>query len=190
MKVIKNNKLKNLILLFIFIFSMSATVFAKEAQTTITVYHTNDVHGRVDSSFSGVYDNPVGISEIAAVKENTINSVLLDAGDSIHGTPIASLTKGFAVIELMNSAGYDFMTLGNHEFNYGYNQLLNLKDLAQFTISSSNVKSSDGFDFDSTSVLEINGVKLGICGLTTESTTESTMPSTVSYTHLAIEKRT
>ena len=59
---------------------------------------------------------------LAGLKESTPGSVLVDAGDATQGLPLASLTKGADVIELMNLAGYDLMTAGNHEFDFGTEQ--------------------------------------------------------------------
>ncbi len=152
---------------------------ADKEDTVITIYHTNDVHGRVDPSFSGTYDAPIGIDTIAAVHADTENSLLVDAGDAVHGTPLAILTKGAKIIELMNAAGYDFMAVGNHEFNYGYEQLKTLASLAQFPIAASNVRSADGYDLDTVKIFTVAGVKIGMFGLSTEDTAASAMPANI-----------
>ena len=97
----------------------------KAKNIDITLFHTNDSHGRVkkDSSI-------IGIDVISAIKNNTINSLLLDDGDTLHGLPFATLKKGEDIVSLMKLAGYDAMALGNHDFNYGYERLLELSKLS------------------------------------------------------------
>lgn len=74
----------------------------------VVIYHTNDTHGYLSGDGSSV----IGIDQVAGLKESTPGSVLVDAGDATQGLPLASLTKGSDVIELMNLAGYDLMTAG------------------------------------------------------------------------------
>ncbi len=81
----------------------------------ITILHTNDIHGRFVKN-----DKTIGVDVLSSIKKQTPNSLLLDAGDTIHGLPFVTLNKGQDAVDLMNAAGYDFMTPGNHDFNYGY----------------------------------------------------------------------
>ena len=74
----------------------------------------------------------IGIDTVAALKKSTPGSILVDAGDATQGLPLASLTRGADVIELMNLAGYDLMTPGNHEFDFGAAQFLQNAEAADF----------------------------------------------------------
>ena len=152
--------------------------------TTITVYTTNDMHGRVDPSVSGPYDGSMGLAKIAGVKANTPNSLLIDAGDATHGTPFAILADGLTVIDMMNVTGYDFMAIGNHEFDYGKAELKAIVKEADFPVASSNIEDANGmYPFDKTMIKTIDGVKVGIFALTTEDTPATAMPShTAGYT--------
>ena len=80
------------------------------------ILHTNDVHGAI-----------AGYAYITALKADYeakgAEVILVDAGDYSQGTSYVSVTKGLDAIEMMNAAGYDVVTLGNHEFDYGYTQL-------------------------------------------------------------------
>lgn len=156
----------------------------KVADTTITVYTTNDIHGRVDPVVSGPYDGSMGLAKIAGVKANTPNSLLIDAGDATHGTPFAILADGLTVIDMMNASGYDYMAIGNHEFDYGKTELKAIVNKANFPVASANIKDSKGmYPFDKTIVKDIDGVKVGIFALTTEDTPATAMPShTSGYT--------
>ena len=143
--------------------------------TEIVIYHTNDMHGRV----VGDGEYVIGIDRIAAIHKNTPNSILVDAGDTLHGLPIATINGGADIAELMKAAGYTAMALGNHEFNYGWERLIDLREIAGFPFLASNV-TLNGEDFlDDTYLIEVGRVKIGLFGLTTEATSYSAMPDFV-----------
>ena len=97
---------------------------AAEPQGDIAILYTNDVHTYIDDVLS--YD------VIAAVKAELAEQyeyvLLVDAGDHIQGTAYGSMDKGETIINLMNAAGYDLATLGNHEFDYGMEGRVNVTD--------------------------------------------------------------
>ena len=146
-------------------------------QGTIAILYTNDVHTYIDGVLS--YD------VIAALKADLANQydhvLLVDAGDHIQGTAYGSMDKGETIISLMNAAGYDLATLGNHEFDYGMDGRINVTDSwANFPYTSCNFYHEEAgvkgeavlapyvmFDF--------NGEKIAFIGITTpESFTKST----------------
>ena len=112
-------------------------VYAEETPVKsddIVILHTNDVHTYIDGELS--YD------VIAAIKvqleEQYENVILADAGDHIQGTAYGSMDKGEKIVELMNEAGYDVATLGNHEFDYGMDGCMNTISGAAYSYVSSN----------------------------------------------------
>ena len=147
----------------------------------VIVYHTNDSHGYL----SGDGENIVGIDLAAGLKESTPNSILVDAGDATQGLPLASLTKGADVIELMNQAGYDLMTAGNHEFDFGTEAFLSNARKADFPILAANIyrngspllKDVQEGNNGCHTIIEQNGVRIGFFGLTTADTASSTNPT-------------
>jgi 5'-nucleotidase len=141
------------------------------AAAKITIFHTNDMHGRVADNGRNV----IGIDRIAAIRKSVPGSILVDAGDTLHGLPIATLNKGADIIALMNEAGYSAMAVGNHEFNYGFERLLELRDMAQFPILAANIMKAGAALVQATTMIEVNGVKIGVFGITTEATAHSTM---------------
>jgi len=168
---------KKIFLLIIFVFVMSSGCgdSGDTTGTKIVILHTNDTHGRV----VGDGESIIGIDRIAAIYKNTPDSILVDAGDALHGLPIATLNRGADIVALMNEAGYDAMVVGNHEFNYGAERLVELDGMARFPIMASNV-TRDGVPFmDDMAMMEINDVKIGLFGVTTESTANSAMPKYV-----------
>lgn len=106
-----------------------------DAVQEVIIYHTNNTHGYL----SGDGEEIVGIALAAGLKESTPNSILVDAGDATQGLPLASLTKGADVIELMNLAGYDLMAPGNHEFDFGTETFLSNAQKADFPVLAANI---------------------------------------------------
>lgn len=128
-------KFLSMLLTLVMVLSMTATVAAEEAKSDdIVILYTNDVHTYINKELS--YD------VIAAVKadlETQYNNVILvDAGDHAQGTAYGSMDKGATIIKLMNAAGYDLATLGNHEFDYGMTGCLNIIDWAEYSYVSAN----------------------------------------------------
>lgn len=104
------------------------------------ILHTNDVHGAIDK-----------YAKVAALKNECYDRgasavVLLDAGDFSQGSTYVSLSKGATAVELMNAVGYDAVTLGNHEFDYGFPQLkANLSNAAaDFLVTCVNLVDDKG----------------------------------------------
>lgn len=144
-------------------------VFAEEGEVVkLTIVHTNDIHSRVSGD-----DNAIGFPRLATkiqeLKEENPNVLVLDAGDTVHGLPIITVSRGEAMIRLMNEVGYDVMVPGNHDFNYGYDRLIELDEMAEFPIVAANVIKEDGTrDLEEYIIKEVEGIKIGIFGLATE----------------------
>ena len=103
-------------------------------QGDIAILYTNDIHTYIDGVLS--YDVIAGLK--AALSAQYEHVLLVDAGDHIQGTAYGSMDKGATIIELMNAAGYDLATLGNHEFDYGMDGTMNVIDWASFPYTSCN----------------------------------------------------
>ena len=166
-----------------------ASVFAapEDTQTkTITLLHTNDVHGHVAAEFGK--DNKltnIGYARVKTYADSIKNSVLLDAGDVTHGTAIAGIENGKGVIGLMKAMGYKAMVPGNHDFNYGYNALVDFKNQAAtangsaegFDILAANIIKNTGTnDFKGQTIIDVDGVKVGVFGIATEETKVKSNP--------------
>ncbi len=104
------------------------------------VLHTNDVHGAIDK-----YAKVAALRDECYAKGAT-TVVLVDAGDFSQGSPYVSLSKGATAVEMMNAVGYDIVTLGNHEFDYGFPQLeTNMASgKAKFMVSCINLVDDNG----------------------------------------------
>jgi 2',3'-cyclic-nucleotide 2'-phosphodiesterase (5'-nucleotidase family) len=146
----------------------------------ITIVHTNDIHSRVsEGSYAGM-----GYDRVATIVKNEMvmnpNTIVMDAGDAFHGQTIATLNDGESIVKIMNAVGYDIMTAGNHDFNYGQERLLELAEMADFPIVCSNVFTEEYESFlPAYEIMEYDGVKVAVFGLATPATTYMTHPDNV-----------
>ena len=142
----------------------------------VAILYTNDVHTYID--------NPISYDVIAAVKEELKaqykNVLLVDAGDHSQGTVYGSMDFGETIIELMNAAGYDVATLGNHEFDYSMSGTMDIIEWAEYPYVSANFYKLENGQrtenvLDSYKMFELGGHKIAFVGATTpESFTKST----------------
>ena len=144
----------------------------------VTILYTNDVHTYIDNkSPKPTY------AAIAALKksiEDTGRDVLLvDAGDHIQGTAYGSMDDGATIIELMNEAGYDLATPGNHEFDYGMARAKAVLREADFPYVSCNwVDLRTGFNvLPSVKFFLVGGRKIAFVGVTTPETFTKSTPA-------------
>ena len=178
------SKFLSLFLVLAMVCSLFGTAMAAEetspAEGDVVVLYTNDVHTYIDNNVGEGNENGLTYSKVAGYKATLDNALLVDAGDHIQGTAYGSMDKGATIIELMNAAGYDLATLGNHEFDYDMEGALAAIEAADFPYVSCNfyheengVKGDNVLD--SYVVFEVNGVKIAFVGITTpESFTKST----------------
>ncbi len=169
------HRLVNLLLVMcmvLLLISPTAQAAQPEAEDIVILY-TNDIHTYIDGS--------VRYSTIAALKDTYDNVLLLDAGDHVQGTAYGSMDKGKTIVQLMNAAGYDGATLGNHEFDYGMSGCMQVIDWADYPYLSCNFyNEKDGIAgstvLDAYKVYDVNGTKIAVVGITTPETITSTTP--------------
>ena len=170
-------KLLSLFLVLALAFSLCVGVLAEEPAGElageIVILHTNDVHGAISS-----------YAKVAALKAEYeakgAEVLLMDAGDYIQGEPYVSVSQGETAIRLMNYVGYDVATIGNHEFDYGYENLAKLAAAAEFPIIAANVMYNGKTAFEANKVFELeSGVKVGVFGLSTPETATKAHPGKI-----------
>ncbi|MDO5301809.1 MAG: 5'-nucleotidase C-terminal domain-containing protein [Tissierellia bacterium] len=169
------------LLLLALLMILPGAVFAEEETPdvnpetkTITILHTNDVHGR---AVENEKDAIIGFAKLKGYADTMDNEIILDAGDILHGTTFATISRGESMVKVMNAVGYVAMTPGNHDFNYGYERLLELNEMADFDILGGNLITNSGKrDLPMNKIVEVNGVKVGIFGITTEETKTKSSP--------------
>ncbi|SFC41604.1 2',3'-cyclic-nucleotide 2'-phosphodiesterase / 3'-nucleotidase [Alkalibacterium subtropicum] len=164
--------------------SLSATLpneaYAAEENTKLTIVGTTDLHGNI---YNWSYENGEEVEDMGMAKVYSViediraenpNTLLIDNGDAIQGTILTddlyntdlSLTN--PVIDVMNFMGYDAMTLGNHEFNFGLDLVDKIMDEAEFPILAANIKHKEDNSYFALpyTIVEVDGIDVGIIGFT------------------------
>ncbi|MDO4816416.1 MAG: 5'-nucleotidase C-terminal domain-containing protein [Bacillota bacterium] len=145
---------------------------ADELDGKTVILHTNDIHGAIE-----------GYATIAALKAEFeakgANVILADAGDFSQGTTYVSTSKGADAVAMMNAAGYDVATLGNHEFDYGWEQLKTNMSAADFKVLCADVFENGESIFDGHTIIEKDGVKIGFFGMETPEAQTKTNPALI-----------
>ena len=143
------------------------------------VLHSNDVHGAIE-----------GYAYIPTLRnwfyaQGAEKVIVVDAGDFSQGTTYVSSSKGHTAIEMMNAAGYDVVTLGNHEFDFGYEQLINNVKDAEFAVITANVLLSDNASIlPASKIIETeSGLKIAFVGLETPETATKVNPALIKEIH-------
>lgn len=171
--------MKKLILLLALLLTVCQAVGAADF-SNLVIIHTNDTHG-YDQKADGVY----GMAAVAALKQEYEakgkDVLLVDAGDAIQDHNLVNLSKGATAIAFMNAAGYDAMTLGNHEFDYGQDVTRERAAEAEFPFLSCNIlvdATKETFVRPYT-IIKKGDTAVGIVGITTPETAGATNPKHV-----------
>ena len=172
--MVKSN-FKNIFLIIIFIFPL----ILYSSDNFIDVITTNDVHGNINQS-KAYFINPnfpatlVGgagfYKYVKNIEKKLINKnddiLVLDAGNFFQGGPIGIADSGKTMIEWMNKMSYDALVPGADDFIFGYKNLIDLSNLADFPFLAANVMTNDGNHiFDPYLILKIKEVNIGIIGI-------------------------
>ncbi len=152
----------------------------------VSVINTADIHGHIvfDDESGGYYSldevntmmgMPLMKHIFDDIKADNKDSLLLDSGDMFHGTNEANVSKAQGVVDVANLAGYDAMTVGNHDFDYGLDRLLEIKSELKFPMLSANVYKDGKPLFQEYKIVNVGGKKIALFGLT--------VPDALSYTN-------
>jgi len=154
---------------------------------TVVLYHTSDVHGHYMptdvKTHAGDMVQIGGSAALAnAVKREGGPVILLDSGDWFQGSPEGNLTKGGASIALMNKLGYAASAVGNHDFDYGFQNLLGLCSQARFPILAANMYDRSRRRFPcikAYTVVNADGYKIAVVGMIPPDAAKATMASNI-----------
>ncbi|GHU61436.1 metallophosphatase [Clostridia bacterium] len=177
MRIKKNYIVSQVIMLFVMLFVLPINASAQvQTEQKITILHTNDVHARTTGE-------TYLASLVEQKKAQQENVLVFSAGDVLHGQPFASISKGESMVDIMNLVGYDAMTAGNHDFQYGLERLQELCAKMNFPLLVANIvrKTDQKNVFEKNYLIkEIEGIKIGVFGLITPETETKTDPRNVS----------
>ena len=154
---------------------LTISLFAVAQRKELTIYHTNDTHSRIEPIDINSADKYAGYggyirraTAMKSLRKENADLLLFDCGDFSQGTPYYNLYKGDVEVKLMNLMAYDAVAIGNHEFDFGLENMARLFEMANFPIVCSN------YDFKGTVVepfvksyiiIERAGLKIGVFGL-------------------------
>ena len=164
---------------------------AASAGTKLAIVHTNDSHGHDvrDSESLGL---AAAVQLKADYEAKGYEVLLLDAGDVVQGNNLVNHSRGDVGIDFLNECGYMAMALGNHEFDYGQDEIAKYVSAANFPLLSANVivdATGDTLVEPNTVLTLANGTKIGVFGLTTPETQTKTFPFLINgLSFLADEK--
>ena len=174
--------------------ALALTAGVAQADFALTILHTNDFHARFEpisrfdsgcSEESNMEGSCFGgsarlMTAIEAARARAVNSILVDGGDQFQGTLFYTYYKGALAAEMMNKMGYDAMTVGNHEFDDGPEVLRGFMDAVNFPVLMSNADVSGeemlAGALEKSKIIDVNGTKIGLIGLTPEDTDELASP--------------
>lgn len=150
--------------------------------TIITTMATSDIHGNMVPYTPSGSSIEVGGSARAAwlfdeAERRNPNTLIIDGGDSPYNTDLANISLGKSSVDVMNAQGYDATVLGNHDFDYSFDNLLSLADRAEYAMLSANTYWKDGTypeQFEPYIIKEVDGVKVAIVGLTDDGSKATT----------------
>lgn len=172
-------KLVSLVTVLTLLVAFALPAMAEDA-VEITIFHFNDTHARVEGDD---YTGNMGFEKVKTIVDTARdagdNVLLLDAGDSFHGQTVATISKGEAIVDIMNLLGVDAMSAGNHDFNYGQDRLLELQALTDYPILGANVLKAGEPILEEYVIKEFDGVKVAIFGLSSPETSYKTHPDNV-----------
>ena len=144
---------------------------APAMQKDLVILYTSDVHCGIDQNW--------GYATLAAMKEQYAKDnyvLLVDDGDATQGEPVGTMTRGEAIIDIMNAVGYDIVIPGNHDYDYGMDRFFELTKKANFPYISCNFNKEGELVFDPYIIKEFDGVKVAFVGVTTPTTLRTSTP--------------
>ncbi len=167
-------KLLTLLLVLCVVLSVPTAALAAN-EGDIVVLFTNDVHCAVDNNIGYA-----GLAAYAADMEAEVGAehvTLVDAGDAVQGAALGTLSEGEYIIDIMNEVGYDIMVPGNHEFDYGMARMMELMDMLDATVLSSNFMDLTTSEtvYEPYTLIDYGAIQVAYVGISTpESFTKST----------------
>ena len=152
---------------------------------SLTILHVNDLHARL----TPLENHAGGFAYLAAAirheRANCHDCILLNAGDLVQGTPVSTMFHGTPVYEIGNLLGFDAAALGNHEFDYGWQQTERFLKIANYPIVTANVVNAAGklMTAEPYVILTVNKLRVAVIGVMTDTLHDVTAPKSLGDWH-------
>ncbi len=151
----------------------------------LTILHTNDLHARI-SALDNRHGSFAALATlIAHEKANCPECIMLNGGDLVQGSPVSTIFRGMPIFEIGNLLGIDVSTLGNHDFDYGWQQTRKFIETAKYPIVSSNLVNGKGELMTNAPfvILKVNGLRVAVIGVMTDNLKNLSTPKLLEDWH-------
>jgi 2',3'-cyclic-nucleotide 2'-phosphodiesterase (5'-nucleotidase family) len=151
----------------LFLLLVLAPAFAQDRIETLTILHSNDLHAHLLPDDNGAG----GFAQLATVlrqeRAHCAACLYLNAGDLVQGTPVSTIFRGMPIYEVANKLGIDASTLGNHEFDYGWQNILRFVKAAHFPVICANMVDETGNPVTGKPyvILTAGGIRVAVIGV-------------------------
>jgi 5'-nucleotidase/UDP-sugar diphosphatase len=152
---------------------------------SLTILHVNDLHARLTPLENHTGGFAYLASAIRKQRANCHDCILLNAGDLVQGSPVSTIFRGTPVYEIGNLFGFDASTLGNHEFDYGWEQVQRFLKIANYPMVTANVVDGSGKLMTPKPyvILNVNGLRVAVLGIMTDTLADITTPKLMGDWH-------
>jgi 2',3'-cyclic-nucleotide 2'-phosphodiesterase (5'-nucleotidase family) len=152
-----------------FLLLLASCAPAADNVRSLTILHTNDLHARLLPDAGQLGGFAYLATAIRQEKAKSEATLVMNGGDFVQGTPVSTIFQGVPVFEVANQLGYDVNTLGNHEFDYGWQKIVEFLSVAKFPTVSANVTDEQGnlLTKEAYVIREVNGIRIAIIGALT-----------------------
>src|SRR5580698_5842909 len=150
--------------LWLLLFALSA--WAQDVRP-LTILHSNDLHAHLLPDDQGMGGLAYLATAVREERARSAASLYLNAGDLVQGTPVSTIYQGLPIYEIANRLGFDVSTLGNHEFDYGWQRIQDFIKAAKFPIVSANVVNDSGALLAGKpyTIKTVGGIRVAIIGV-------------------------
>jgi len=149
------------------LFLLAGLIPAQDSIRSLTILHTSDLHARLLPDSTGTGGWAYLATAIRRERVGSNSCLLLNAGDLVQGTPVSTVFRGVAEHEIANRFGIDASTLGNHEFDFGWEMIPKYARIARFPVVSANVVDEQGrlLAPQPYVIKRVNGIRVAVIGV-------------------------
>ena len=176
--------MKKILILILFLFIITGCKKEVNVATSdkLTIYALNDFHGNVIDDKGGL--SRIGNYLIDQKKDTPNQTVIVASGDMLQGSAISNMTQGKVVLDVMSYIGFDAMTIGNHEFDWGIDTIASLSEYASFPFLAANIydrSTNERVNWAAPYTTFMKGeLKVGVIGIIGKALTEDISPAIIS----------
>lgn len=133
----------------------------------LTILHSNDLHAHLLPDDKGMGGLAYLATAVREERARSAASLYLNAGDLVQGTPVSTIYKGLPIYQIANRLGFDVSTLGNHEFDYGWQRIQDFVKASKFPIVSANVVNDEGAFLSGKPyvIKTVGGIRVAVIGV-------------------------